>query len=90
MDIFLLSNGKLAGNPVWLSYALPRIKEMITRKNIKSAVLVPYAVLRGSHDERAEQLSEALGIKVTSIEHFSSPVDVDWPLRSPDSRYHLN
>ncbi|MDL9988957.1 dipeptidase PepE [Providencia rettgeri] len=75
MDIFLLSNGKLPGNPVWLSYALPRIKEMIARKNIKSAVLVPYAVLRGSHDERAEQLSEALGIKVTSIEHFSSPVD---------------
>ncbi len=71
----LLSNGKLPGNPVWLSYALPRIKEMIVRKNIKSAVLVPYAVLRGSHDERAEQLSDALGIKVTSIEHFSSPVE---------------
>ncbi len=75
MDIFLLSNGKLSGNPVWLSYALPRINEMIERKKIKSAVLVPYAVLRGSHDERAAQLSEALGIEVTSIEHFSSPVE---------------
>lgn len=75
MEIFLLSNGKLPNNPVWLSYALPRIHEMIARRNITSAVLVPYAILRDPHDERAEQLSEALGIKVTSIEHFSSPVE---------------
>lgn len=75
MEIFLLSNGKLPGNPTWLSYALPRIHEMIERKNIKSAVLVPYAVLRGCHDERAEQLSDALGIDVKSIEHFANPVE---------------
>lgn len=75
MDVFLLSNGKLPGNTVWLSYALPQIHEMIARKKVKSAVLVPYAILRGSHDERAEELTEALGIKVTSIEQFPSPVE---------------
>lgn len=74
MDIFLLSNGKLPDNSTWLSYALPRIHSMIERRKITRALLIPYAILRGSHDERAKELTVALGINVTSIEHFADPV----------------
>ena len=74
MDIFLLSNGKLSGNPQWLSYAQERIRAMIKTRGIRSAVLIAYAVIRADHDQRARELSEALGIDVTCIEHFDSPV----------------
>lgn len=74
MNVFLLSNGKLSGNPQWLSYAQERIKEMIDTRGIRSAVLIAYAVIRGDHDQRARELSDALGIDVTCIEHFDSAV----------------
>ena len=74
MDIFLLSNGKLSGNPQWLSYAQDRIRTMIKTRGIRSAVLIAYAVIRADHDQRVSELSEALGIDVTCIEHFDSPV----------------
>ena len=74
MDIFLLSNGGLSGNPQWLSYAQDRIRTMIKTRGIRSAVLIAYAVIRADHDQRASELSEALGIDVTCIEHFDSPV----------------
>lgn len=73
MDIFLLSNGKLSGNPQWLSYAQDRIRIMIKTRGIRSAVLIAYAVIRADHDQRARELSEALGIDVTCIDHFDSP-----------------
>ncbi len=45
---------------------------MIKTRGIRSAVLIAYAVIRADHDQRARELSEALGIDVTCIEHFDS------------------
>lgn len=75
MDIFLLSNGRLTTNSQWLNYATSRLKEMFQRRQIRKAVLVPYAVLRGDHNQRAAELSQSLGIEVVSIERFESPVE---------------
>ncbi|WP_350306668.1 dipeptidase PepE [Photorhabdus viridis] len=74
MEVFLLSNGKLSGNPNWLSYAKERLDVMIEKHDICSAVLIAYAVIRGDHEQRAKELGEALGIRVTNIERFNSPV----------------
>lgn len=74
MDIFLLSNGKLPNNPLLLSYALPRIHAVIEEKKITSAVLIPYALLRGDHNQRANELSTSLGINVSSIDNFDDPI----------------
>lgn len=74
MDIFLLSNGRLTTSSQWLNYATTQLQEMFQRRQIRKAVLVPYAVLRGDHDQRASELSQSLGIEVVSIAHFESPV----------------
>lgn len=74
MDIFLLSNGRLTTSSQWLNYATTRLQEMFQRRQIRKAVLVPYAVLRGDYDQRASELSQSLGIEVVSITHFESPV----------------
>ena len=75
MELVLLSNGKLSGDSALLGYAKSQLDALIKRCGIKSAVLVPYAVIRGDYDERAAQVAETLGIKVTSIHHFSNPAE---------------
>jgi len=75
MELFLLSNGKLTAESELLSYAKQQITASLTRRNITSALLIPYALIRSDYDERAEALSEALGIKVTSIHHHASAAD---------------
>lgn len=75
MEVFLLSNGKLSGNPQWLSYAKDRIDVMVAERKIKSAVLIAYAVIRADHNQRARELSEVFGIDVKCIESFDSPVE---------------
>lgn len=73
MELFLLSNGKLSGESELLGYAKERIQAMLQAKNIRSAVLIPYALIRSDYDARAKELSDALGIKVDSIHHAGSP-----------------
>ncbi|CAA2929400.1 Peptidase E [Arsenophonus endosymbiont of Bemisia tabaci Q2] len=75
MDIFLLSNGRLTTNSQWLNYATSRLKKMFQPRQIRKALLVPYAVLHGDHNQRAAELSQSLGIEVVSIEYFESPVE---------------
>lgn len=75
MEVFLLSNGKIAGDPQWLSYAKDDLSSMIKKRGIRSAVLIAYAVIRSDHDKRARELEAALGIQVTCIEHFDSAID---------------
>lgn len=75
MELVLLSNGKLSGDSALLGYAKSQLDALIKRCGIKSAVLVPYAVIRGDYDERAAQVAETLGIKVTSIHHFPNPAE---------------
>ncbi|MHA7844914.1 dipeptidase PepE [Serratia sp. D1N4] len=73
MELFLLSNGKLSGEAELLGYAKNQLLAMIERCKIASAVLIPYALIRSDYDQRAQELTQALGIKVTSIHHAESP-----------------
>lgn len=74
MELFLLSNGKVSGESELLGYAKGPIQSMLLSKKIRSAVLVPYAVIRGDYDARAAELENSLGIKVTSLHHSNDPV----------------
>lgn len=75
MELVLLSNGKLSGDSELLGYAKTQLHDLIKRCKVTSAVLIPYAVIRGDYDERAEQVANTLGIKVTSIHHFADPAE---------------
>jgi dipeptidase E len=75
MELVLLSNGKLSGDSALLGYAKEQLDALIARCSVKSAILIPYAVIRGDYDERAAQVAETLGIKVTSIHHFDNPAE---------------
>ncbi|TPG57861.1 dipeptidase PepE [Ewingella americana] len=73
MELFLLSNGKLSGESSLLGYANEHIQAMLKARNITSAVLIPYALIRSDYDARAQDLEQALGIKVGSIHHAETP-----------------
>lgn len=73
MELFLLSNGKLSGEAELLGYAKSQLLAMIARRGIKSAVFIPYALIRYDYDRRAQELAQTLGIEVTSIHHAASP-----------------
>ncbi|QCR37942.1 dipeptidase PepE [Nissabacter sp. SGAir0207] len=75
MELFLLSNGKLAGDDRLLGYAHERLAEMIARRGVESAILIPYALIRGDYSQRAQELEAALGIRVSSIHHAGSPAE---------------
>ena len=74
MELFLLSNGKLADDAPLLSYAQPQLHAMIAQRGITSAVLVPYAIIRGDHQQRAAELGASLGVTVRCVQDFASPV----------------
>ena len=74
MELILFSNGKLSGDSQLLGYGKAQLDEMIKRRNVKSAVLIPYAVIRSSHEERVKELKSVLGIDVKSINDFADPV----------------
>ncbi|GAB2948902.1 dipeptidase PepE [Hafnia psychrotolerans] len=76
MELFLLSNGKLPDEPALLGYANEHIQAMFKTFNIHSAVLIPYALIRSDYDARAQDLEDALGIKVSSIHHAEAPSEV--------------
>ncbi len=75
MELFLLSNGKLSGESELLGYAKARIQAMLQARKITSAVLIPYALIRSDYHARAKELSDALGIQVSSIHHAASPAE---------------
>jgi len=75
MELFLLSNGKLSGDSQPLGYAHEQIKAMFSARNITSAVLIPYALIRTDWDAKALELEDALGIKVGSIHHAGVPAE---------------
>ncbi|MGL5039244.1 MAG: dipeptidase PepE [Aeromonas sp.] len=74
MELLLLSNGKANEFPGLLGWARDRIQTLLTRKQVKQIVLIPYAVIRGDWDERARELTESLGVETISIHHFDDPV----------------
>ena len=75
MELILFSNGKLSGDSQLLGYGKAQLDEMIKRRNVKSAVLIPYAVIRSSHEERVKELKSVRGIDVKSINDFADPVE---------------
>lgn len=75
MELFLLSNGKLADDAPLLGYAQPQLHAMIAQRGITSALLIPYAIIRGDQQQRAIDLSASLGVSVHCIQDFPSPVE---------------
>lgn len=75
MELFLLSNGKLSGESELLGYAKESLLAMIKQRNVRSALLIPYALIRSDYDARAQDLTATLGIDVTSIHHAASPAE---------------
>jgi dipeptidase E len=75
MELFLLSNGKLSDESTLLGYASEHIQAMLKARKISSAILIPYALIRSDYDARAQDLEQALGIKVKSIHHADSPAE---------------
>jgi dipeptidase E len=74
MELFLLSNGRLADDAPLLGYALPQLQAMIAQHGIRSAVLIPWAIIRGDQQQRAADLTASLGVSVHCVQDFSSPV----------------
>ncbi|MGF1681686.1 dipeptidase PepE [Photobacterium minamisatsumaniensis] len=77
MDLLLLSNGKVAGNTKVMEFALPAITEVFNRKQVKNVVVIPYAVIRSSHDDRTAMVAESLNhldVNVTGLHNAADPV----------------
>ncbi|OAN13649.1 dipeptidase E [Photobacterium jeanii] len=79
MDILMLSNGKIAGNEHVMGFAGEAIVEQVKRTGAKNWVLIPYAVIRSSHDDRVamvQQTFDALGLDciVTGLHQAEDPV----------------
>ena len=77
MDLLLLSNGKIAGNDKVMEFALPAITELFTRKQVKNVVVIPYAVIRSSHDDRTAMVADTLShldVNVTGLHRAEDPV----------------
>lgn len=75
MELFLLSNGRLADDAPLLGYAQPQLHAMIARRAIRSAILIPYAIIRGDQQQRAAELTASLGIPVRLVQSFASPAE---------------
>ena len=78
MDLLLLSNGKIAGNTKVMEFALPAITDVFTRKQVKNVLVIPYAVIRSSHDDRTAMVAESLShldVNVTGIHRAEDPVE---------------
>lgn len=77
MDIFMLSNGKLTNSKVLLEYALPDIKNSLQERRVKNVLVIPFAVVRLSFDQRVESVKQSLAgldVNVQGIHEFSDYV----------------
>ncbi|RWX56730.1 dipeptidase PepE [Photobacterium chitinilyticum] len=79
MDILMLSNGKIAGNEHVMGFASEAIVEQVKRTGARNWVLIPYAVIRSSHDDRVamvQQTFDALGLDchVSGLHQADDPV----------------
>ena len=79
MDILLLSNGKVAGNQHVMEFAKSAIVDQIKRTGAKNILVIAYAVIRSSHDERVQLVQNSLDsfgleCKVTGIHNAADPV----------------
>lgn len=73
----MLSNGKLPDSKVLLEYALPAITSKMREQKTKKVVVIPYAVIRMSYDERVASVRESLqglDVEVIGIHEAQDPV----------------
>lgn len=78
MTIFMLSNGKLPDSKTLLDYAVPDIKKAFKQKQVKKIVVIPYAVIRLSYEERVDSVREAfpdMDLDFKGIHEFDDPVE---------------
>jgi len=77
MNVMLFSNGKIAGNTQILEYGFEWIAPMIEKTQAKKLVFIPYAVIRGSYDERTEQIQQSFAqfdCEIVGIHSCDNPV----------------
>lgn len=97
MNIFMLSNGKLPESKTLLDYAIFDIKAVFRQKNVKNIVVIPYAVIRLSYDERVQSVRDAfsdMDLNIKGIHEFKDPVvalhQADAILVSGGNTWYLN
>lgn len=82
MHVFMLSNGKLPTSQLMLDFALPAIKPVLQEQMVKNVVVIPYAVIRLSYDERVNQLKQSfadMALDIKGIHEFHDPVQaIEW------------
>lgn len=82
MNVFMLSNGKLPTSKVMLEYALPALKGCFSKEKVKNVVVIPYAVIRLTYDERVTSIKESLqdmDLNIKGIHEFDDPVlAIEW------------
>jgi len=77
MDILLFSNGKANKEQTLLEYGLKDLQRQVEENNIKHYVLLPYAVIRDTYQNRANDMMTTLkhmNVKVSSISDFADPI----------------
>lgn len=77
MNLVLLSNGIIAGKERVLEYGLDTIRAVVEKTGARKFVLIPYAVIRSSHDDRVALVQATmaeLGCEVIGLHSCPDPV----------------
>ncbi|WP_252179275.1 dipeptidase PepE [Endozoicomonas sp. 4G] len=77
MNLVLMSNGKIAGKDKVMEYGLETIRKVVTKTGARRFVLIPYAVIRSSHDDRVAMVQETmadLDCEVIGLHRCENPV----------------
>ncbi len=77
MQIFMLSNGKLPTSTTLLDFAQPAIKAAFQKEQVKKVVVIPYAVIRLTYDERVDSVKAGftdMDLEIKGIHEFADPV----------------
>lgn len=77
MNLVLLSNGIIAGKERVLEYGLETIRAVVEKTGARKFILIPYAVIRSSHDDRVALVQATmaeLGCEVIGLHGCPDPV----------------
>ena len=77
MNLVLFSNGIIAGKEGVLEYGLDTIRAVVEKTGARKFVLIPYAVIRSSHDDRVAMVQATmnqLGCEVIGLHNCPDPV----------------
>lgn len=79
MNIFMLSNGKLPGSKILLDYAIPALNEAFQQHQVKRVLVIPYAVIRLSYEQRVQSVREAfantdVSLEISGIHEYQDPI----------------